>query len=419
MIGCDQRESGYMRQYAGYESIAEAALGGPNQATACGWLENTVANMNPDNGGVIGGTPKWLANQLAAGNWGEDDYIWSNGFMTGCVSNCSTLGMSPWRMDIAIRSHQLAYDLFSDTSSLGCNNPTFAGTLFSMISSATNFVFSTGRSTVNRGIFYDVNYEAGPLNTDSQNTQPNGPGTVSVSYGGTAVTGVGTSFLTTFSTDPVTGLVNNAIGFRGPQTVYQVSVTDNTHLTISPAYGSKPGEGLWGSVNYTNLSGVQYDYDNAAPTTCGTGLAITCDTTGGMGGLQPPYGDPDLTRFPPYMTYWMALHTTGATRAAWLAKAQEWMNVSYGGPADGPNGVLSCSGLATTYGGCAGIQTDFGTDVFTENNALSQLGKNFGEGCGASDACRIALWANGVLTTNANPQPVSSGHSVSSGESIP
>lgn len=338
---CDQREAGYTRLFAAFGAIADPA----NRATYCGWLTNSL------NG--TGGTPGWIANQLPAGNWEENIFLWNNGFLAPGP------GMSPWRMDIVVMSHELAYDLLNDTSSSGCNDPALAASLLKTITAAVNWVWSAGRSTVNRGIFYDVNYYSSELLT----TDP--PGTVSVSLGSTTVTGNGTTFTTDFTAG------SSWIGFFGPQTGYQVtSISDDTHLTIATAYGSQGESG--------NLAGAGFASAPSSFTNCGGGAALYCNTGATTGPNAPPDALRDLTRFPPAMTGWLYMRTHDAQYLAW---GDEWFSAAFGGPADGPNGSLPCGGPA-----CDGLQTDWAADVFTGNNAFSNLGKNFGEGSGAPAA---------------------------------
>ena len=346
---CDQREAGYTRQAAAYGAIADAA----NHATYCGWLQNSVINSNPNNRGENGGTPAWIANQLAAGNWYENDFLWSNGYLD------PGSGMSPWRIGIAIMSHQLAYDLLNDTSSAGCNNPALAVSLLPAITAAVDWVWNAGRSTVNRGIYYDVNYAASPLLT----TDP--PGKVSVSNGSTMVTGAGTTFTTDFTAG------TSWIGFFGPQTGYLVTaIADDTHLTMATPYGSQAESG--------NLSGAGFAAAPSSFTNCGGGTANYCNTGYTSGSLAPPNGDRNLTRFPPGLTGWAYLRTGNPKYLSW---GDEWFSAAFGGPADGPNGVLPCGGPA-----CDGLQTDWATDVFTGDTAFTNLGKDFGEGSGAPGA---------------------------------
>jgi len=332
---CDQREAGYNRWFTALGAMVDPDT--THRAQYCSWLATS--------------TPAWINNQLPAGNWNENDFLWNFGFAQ------KGPGMSPWRMDITIAGHQAVYDVLNDTSSSGCNNPALAAQLYPAIQHAVDYVWEHGRSTVNRGIWYDADYETADLNT----TIP--AGTVSVARGSTTVTGVGTNFPTAFA--PCDG--STYIGFDQGRTIYQVTGCGPTSLIIAQSYGSQR--------EVSDVSASAYAEVPKSYTTCGGGTATYCNA---YGGGTPPNGDRNLTRFPPGMTGWMYLRSGDPKYLAW---GDEWFSAAFGGPADGPSGVLPCAGPA-----CDGIQTDWATDVFSGNTAFSNLGKDFGEGSGAPAA---------------------------------
>ena len=366
---CEQREAGYTRQFAAFGAIADST----NRSTYCGWLTNTL--------NTTGGTPGWIANQNASGNWTESEFLWNNGFLT------SGPGSSPWRSDVLVRSHQLAYDVLSDTTI--CNQPAFAATMMPMIKKAADWIWSAGRSTSTGGIYYSADGSAQTLFT------VNPTGTVSITNGTSAVVGVGTTFTTDFSgANFTTG--SAWIGFYGPQSAYKISsITDDTHLTIAGTYGSQ------GEVG--NLSGAGFAGAPSSFTTCNS-TATGCEDGFATGGSAPPNPGLDLDRFPPILFGWCALNNGcgGGFSTNYYLKMQHWLGASYGGPADGPNGVLACDG---PY--CQDAQTDWATNLFTGNNAFSNLGKNTWEGLGSTSAADSAMWINAIVVPS-GPGSVSS-----------
>jgi hypothetical protein len=323
----DVRENGYVTW-----GIALGAMSDPSAsdtAQYCQWM----AKM----------TPGWIAWQDPVGLWEENQWVAENG---GYV----TLGPggAPWRMTLATQALQAVYDALN--SPTVCNNPSVAATLLPTIQKAVDFAWSYGRDMGDRGIYYHVNYETEPL------TSAGGTGTVSVALGSTLVTGVGTSFTSAFTCN---GL--SYIGINTNLSIYKVaSCADNTHLTITPAYGSQ-GEP-------TGVSGSAFSTAGQSMAPCNS-LATWC---------HAPSGDQNLPRFMPGATGWEYLKSGNPQYTAW---GDEWFAETFGGPADGPSGVLPCGGPA-----CSGLQSDWAYDAFAGDSGFTNLGKNFGEGSGAPAA---------------------------------
>jgi hypothetical protein len=351
----DAREAGYATWYQALGALADTDSS--RHATYCSNLRAIV--------------PLWSTWQQPDGYWSEDLYSLSSGYVY------KTPGASPWRTDIPIHGLQAAYDALIDTTDADCNNPILAATTLTAITDAVSWTYNAGRSDPlhggNGGVYYDAAFETNgqlPLTV---------AGTVSVNVGSTSVTGVGTSFTSVFGS---TGA--KYIGFDSTRTIYKViNSANDTHLTITPAFGSQ------GEVS--NLSGDNYAGASQASTACSSTAAFCWD--GGIWPPFPPNGDRNLVRLMPGITGWLYNATGTARYKAW---GDNWFSTAYGGPADGPGGLAACGGPR-----CDGQETDWigalpscalGNPVpcsragnFPEN-VYHFLGKNFGQGSGAPAA---------------------------------
>lgn len=347
----DPREVGYITWY-----MALGAMSDPNAGRHTNYCNNLTLNV----------LPSWIAWQRPEGYWSEDLFN---------VSNFPLLppGTSPWRTDIPIHGLQAAYDALIDTSSLGCNQPVLATTLLTTITNAVAFTYNQGRSTANGGVYYNVGFESDGLVANY------GAGTVSVSLGSPNVVGIGTAFLTNFGS---TG--TKYIGFLTARRVYRVlSSSDNTHMIISPAFGSQ------GEV--ADSSGETYTYQNKSSTGCAS-TAIYCNDLGIFPPF-PPNGDRNLTRLMSGIFGWQ-YSRTGIT--ARKTEGDLWFSNAFGGPAAGPGqpglcGGPNCDGVeidtSNSLPGCFGLPA--GTYCYGGGSGVhvyDNTGKNYGQASGSPGA---------------------------------
>jgi hypothetical protein len=127
----------------------------------------------------------WISKLDERGFW-PMLYMWNNGFPY------KGLGTEPWLQGIGSSAMYESYRVLNDTTATGCNNPTLAASVLTAYGKSVDFMHEYGQGA-NFGMYYTVEYE-----TQGQMTT-NGPGTVSITQGSPSVTGVGTTFLTTFA----------------------------------------------------------------------------------------------------------------------------------------------------------------------------------------------------------------------------
>lgn len=366
---CDNREGGYM--------LWALALGAKTDtdptrhAQYCTWL-NTY-------------TPGWNGAQAPDGSWPEEEYAINAAFVAAPkVFSAPFLYLgSPWREAINIKAMQAIYESLNDTSGQGCNNPTLAAATLTVIAKAVNWQNNYGRSTANRGVYYEVNSQS----DDQQSVSP-ATGTVSVALSSTSVLGVGTGWSTAGYCDGT-----HFIGIRDPLKVYKIaSCTDNTHATLTTPFG------LYGEVS--NVSGSAYGIAPAASASCGGSLASYCNS-----GI----GDRNLNRTTCGGMGWLYSVTLNQ---AYKTITEECLSASLGGPTAGLTGAATigsnalpcsgaaCDGLVTDTVAAAANCGDTGgvTPCVNGSYLYSNLGKNFGEAFGAPGIDNALAWLNWAVS---------------------
>ncbi len=311
--------------------------------------------------------------------------------------------VSPWRMYAPAQALARAYDVFAlSTAGGGCQDATRANKALSAATRAANFMYDYGRAN-NRGVYYDV---IGPNDGEIGSAGVVlGAGTVSVAVGSTAVTGVGTHFLTDFAGGTKYMGIEHSDGMAWTHRVS--AVADDTHATIAEVW-ENPGGGAVGAQ--TNAVAETYYITTAQKTNCGS-LAPTCyslvDTNYMDGTLN---GDRDSGRDLVWIMGWM-YKTTGL--AIYKTRGDEIFSASYGGPAGGPG--FNYPGSAGPCGGpaCDGVVTDYYLDIHGctvsttlpcadpgsarpdfYGNAFTFTGKRFGQGSGIGGADNYLSWRN-------------------------
>jgi hypothetical protein len=327
-------------------------------------------------------TPQWVAAQYPGGWWGEDNYPGSAGYPSAPLSYSPLVfGASPWRTTILIKGLEATYEALNDTSPQGCNNPPMAASLLTAITKAVDWQWNYGRDSNNRGIYYEVQY---PHNEQAA-TFP--PGTASVNLGSTTVVGVGTTFTASYACNGT-----DFIGFNAStsNSVYRVvGCTDNTHLTITPPFGS------YGSpmTEPANITDANISRTPPAASNCGTSLSSYCFVGS---------GDLNLVRLVPGEIAWV-YNTTGIP--VYRTYADDFFSAAFGGPASGPNSGTPIGAIVPNPSGpnALGYIGDNVTalpDCSAPNpapcvpggNVFSNMGKNFSEVSGAPGADNALAW---------------------------
>ena len=334
-IGGDSRENGYCEQ-----DLAWVALADPNSSDvtqACTWIHQSMTN-----------TYSWPTWQISNGSFPEQQWQGGEGYVT------LGLGTAPWRMALAVLGLETAYSALAGP----CSNPTDALTLLSVIDRAVNYIYFYGLDQGNFGEWYETQYQNDPLTTTSGN------GTVSIMLNSTTLTGVGTNFLSTLCGTPA----NPYVGFVNSLTVYVVSsCASDTQATLMTAFGSN-GEA-------SSLSASAYAFSQPGYAGCRSMASYCGGPEGGSVGVL------SLDRTIPESFSWCALNgCTTQPSSTYLYWAEIYFTYAYGGPADGPNGVLPCASKLPVP--CSNTVGDWAVDVTTGNNAFYNLAKNFDEGNG-------------------------------------
>jgi hypothetical protein len=357
--GGDNREAGATQTFLGVLALADPDA--TRHAQYCSWLHTY--------------TPQWIGKLSASGYVGENIFAGSAPAYPYLSVSAAQPSAAPWRsMVFGTMGIAFSYLALSNPSDTACYNATLAAEALNFVSEDAQAIYLVGRSTVNGGVFYNVNSRSQPNIGPGGGGFP-GSGTVSATIGSNQVVGTSSGF--TSQTDLCVG--GNFIGIAGGgvnSTVYPVvSCTDDTHLTLASNYGTE-GE-------TSNVSGAQWATAPPAGFSCGGGLAATCFND--IGSI--PAGDVNLTRTPPGILGWAYVDTSCGAICKTYGDA--FFGVAFGGPADGPGGVLPCVGP-----GCADLQTDFTTTLQACNTlpppcgggSAPTNGKNFGEALGFPSA---------------------------------
>lgn len=363
----DNREAGY--------TLWDMALGAKTDSDStrhaqyCLWLNTYV--------------PTWNSVQSADGSWGENEYALNPSYVSAPRSFTAPFVYegAPWREAINLKAMEAAYESLNDTASQGCNNTSLAAATLAAIKKAEAWVVNSGRDSINRGDYYEVNSQS-----SDQQTVYNPAGTVAINVGSTTLAGTGTHWMTAGYCDGA-----HFAGIQTPRTVYKIaSCASDTTATLSLAFG------LYGET--VNVIGSAYSVAPSPSTVCNS-LATYC-----FGST----GDRNLTRTGCGSMGWL-YYTTG------ISMYKDWGDECYsatlGGPATGP-GPSSLIGANAT--GCAGPFCDgYITDVVAGardcnagNSApcipgsyvFSNLGKNFGEAFGAPGIDNELAWRLGGVS---------------------
>ncbi len=301
----DRREGGYITGYMADFALTDST----DRAAACTYLTTNL--------------PGWYNPAVQGGvGQGYREDLFAEGTYVGALP----LGFSPWRQGaVALRALQRSYDAWIDPD--GCNNPspTIAANLLTSIGLAVQGTYDDGRSSTNRGMYYEVDYPTNisyPLATSSIP----GAGSLTIVNGSTNVVGSSSLFITNPNGCP------EWLGVLAPNrtaidvvSVHDCATDTLLHLNSAWADSSVAGVGFYTTLN--------------ASTSC-TAMSY-CES-----GAGPPDGDRGLTRAPIGAFAWMFLRTH---TAAYLTEGLELYSATFGGPADGPGGILACQGY-----GCDG-----------------------------------------------------------------
>lgn len=372
----DNREAGYMLW-----DIALGAKTDPDltrHTQYCSWLA-TYTNI-------------WNTVQAPDGSWPEEEY-WINQSYVSAPKAFSAPFLyqgAPWREAINVKSMEAAYESLSDPDPVqGCNNmganTALAASTFTAITKAVTWQNNYGRNTVDRGSYYEVNSQS----NDQASTSP-ATGTVSINRGSTSLLGAsGTNWNSAGYCDGT-----HFIGFSQAGKVYKIaSCTDNTHATLSVAFG------LYGES--IDMISSAYGIAPAASGICHSS-ATWCYTGS---------GDRNLTRTICGGIGWLYAHTGNPTYRAW---SDECISATLGGPTAGPTGfdtigsmTLPCSGPACDgYVGDTGealpscLDTGGVAPCMYGITFYTNLGKNFGEAFGAPGIDNELGWRNWFNTAS-------------------
>ena len=377
--GNDNRESGYSLLF-----MAAGAKADPDPARHT-WYCNAAATLSG----------YWLATIQPEGYWSEKN----NQFPYDVP------GVSPWREFSVLQGLARTYDVMNDASPAGCNNPNLATSILATLQPAAQFLYSYGRSSANRGIYYDVEHKADGL-TGFGNQ---GPGNVSASLTSNQVTGTGTKFKTSFlAGTSYIGIYDSST--NSTWTYLVSSISDDTHLTIAANYGTQCVTGALGmTCAKTDALSTNYYVTPPMPTNCAS-KASTCYGNGTPGKLQN--GDINNNRDAIWIFGWL-YNTTGD--ATYVNEGDELFAATYGGPAEGPGsnfpdapsacgGPLCNNAQESDYSAgihaCAANPTlpcnafsNYGTTYY--GNAIVSTGKRWAQGSGIGGADNFLAWRAG------------------------
>lgn len=377
LASSDKRETGYS---TGFLALA-ARFDSTHRASYCTSLQSMVDS--------------WISVQAVAGFWQEDLFAGGYGYPN------STIGGSPWRQAIATRSLEYTYEALVDASV--CNDTTGRpATLLTAMQDNLAWVYNAGRSTTNRGIYYNAS-----MGTQTLNNQIYGPagfsecdsgmrcttGTVDVTNGSTTVTGHSTLFVTNSWNDgthylaPKPDNANFTTGSNAVNHTWVVriaSCSSNASCTLATP---------WVGPSFSGATTRQYQITSTASSSCGAGSAPDCenDDSGTGNANILPGGMSSLLRLTPGNFGWMYRKTGNST---WKTRGDELFSATFGGPASGPGYTNACAGPA-----CDGTVTDtaaalrdcasYSAPCTVGGNAFAyNATKNFPEAGGWADADR-------------------------------
>jgi hypothetical protein len=364
----DKREAGFTLRHMSL--IARHHPDSAVRSTYCTYITNQFVNF-------------WEATQEPEGWWQEDLYTTNRSYPTAPMAD-GRFGFSPWR-GIGIPLGGLK-EFWRAMESNYCNNTSLRARAGVVMTKAVQCYWDYGM-TAEYGSMYD--------SMQVVHTQPNGPPpslvaeTVTVTSitwanGSTAVTGVGTQFVTKFTNQ---GVIDPYIGNIAVGKVVRVcAVNSETSITLCQpwAFASSSTQ-----TTYTKAAGLPN-----APGTCPR-LATTC--------TPDPYGvDGRNVGGDTADIFAEEYRRTG--NEMWKERAQRILGSILGGPADGTGGVLPCAG---PYCGTTGnMDASLPSCIETLNSipcligaiASSTRSKQIGQVFGAGNTHEAISW---VL----DPQP--------------
>lgn len=418
----DTRERGYMTAGLVEGAIADTTANGGSDvhhAWYCARLGEQITG--------------WITHQETSGMMDEPIAQWVQGFPYSGKTN------APWRSNVWIKAWQMAYVLFMDTTSAGCNNTTLAALLLPAIQKAVDWDYGWGVSKLALGGNGYSHYAVGSPSRgqDCCGDYVTGTGTIAFTLTSTAIVGTGTSFIaqglnsgTRFvaSTDPLT---------YHYKSIYKVdSCSNETHCVLSQAFGT------FSEPSSTTVSTFLVTEPSPAGTGGCASSADFCEVTD----QTPPKGDPNSIRDYSAQQAWM-YHYCGllvpvpGDCSKYKAYALELFARTYRGPSDGPYGTGVCAGTAGLLGGCYGGGTVDENGVscgagFTcrdglagslsvpcgngcGNGPFSALGKDFGQAAGfmCGGACTLALTLMDPITVSPS-RLIIKGHPVVTGRVV-
>lgn len=282
----DARERGYELEFDAIAAMLAPDSG--NRTTMCNLVVKGVNNL-------------LAPAQQADGSW------YSNTYQQNPTYPYGGPGSFPWHMGITVEGLAYAYEAMGSTY---CNNSTVQATVLATWKKALDYMYTVGRDSVSRGMYYSTNYYA----NGQPGIWPNGattqPGTVSGSSGGTSITGSGSNF-----TSGTAGYLCNGtdyIGFDSLREVYKVvSCSSATAMTITPALSG-------------NVVASTYQRAPAMPSSCNSS-ALYCEGNGDRALINTTTG-----------AFGHYYEVTGDS--TYLAYGNELFSAAYGGAADGPGG---------------------------------------------------------------------------------
>jgi hypothetical protein len=313
-------------------------------------------------------------------------------------------GVSPWRLFSMTQGLARSYDVLIDTSSAGCNNPTLAASALTAIQGAAAFIYTSGYDSVNRDVFYDVQYPND--GRDFVTVSHQGSGCV-VTSGSASVSCPSAQLQTDF-------VVGNFAGFEtaGGQswTGKIATLPTQTSMTLTanwngPMQTSTAYTGNFSAGSYTAIpTDVGLTKSVAASTSCNSSASF-CTGFGASQqmGFQDRSGNFDAI----WIMGWL-FKTTGAT--IWKTRGDDLFSAAYGGPitgsmiTPGPCGGPGCDGYMSGYTnqltGCGSNSNVPPCNPFNNQpaniNAYSFQGRSLGQMDGIGGADNYLAWRLGI-----------------------
>jgi hypothetical protein len=388
----DNREAGYVQTFLGMLARTSLVYDTANHGRYCAWVQSSA--------------PLWINNINSSGFVRENIF---GGSAPGYPYTIVAPYESPWRSGVfGPWGMAWSYRAMSDSTDAACYNPSLATAAYSAVTTMVTSTFNLGYSNPayggNRGIYYDVG-----SGSNGNTGYTTGPGTVSISLGSTTVIGNGTQFLADGICDGTHWI---GIAGGGVNSVVHRIVTcaSQTQLTIDGAWGSAPWAA--GGNERASQTGVQYAEAESASTSCASAAATCWNDIG-----EVPDGDRNLARTPPGITG-LAYAQFGCNLC--LGYGDSYFSSSFGGPADGPGGVVNCPvsrarlpGKQLTPNPCGPEADGYQSDVIATLPACGSHAPPCGGGASPIDAKNFgeAFGFPGADTYLANrlnglPQPV-------------